>query len=306
MGWFKNCAKSEIDWLYNNFVSRGWLEYSVGLAHQSARRDLVETCIEKFKGQNVASYPALEYELRSLMAKDSLRDDDLNWLDEKDRLQCLFVWSAVYNLRFWGADQFLVLNAGDEGYPQQFNYLTAPHLQSAFSQLMPINYEDKSSKMVAYTKDFFQRLPGARGCKVQVLRSVRDHYQYLLKHGSPVHFIADTDVETRSWAWAYLSSKGVPTRHLKASEYDIEPEHLLVAYELWDASKAEKELILHRLKAAYSQRKTRMKRHHRKAYQIYLTAERKEMLNELSWHYDKKIYEVVERLISEAYRNIKK
>lgn len=306
MGWLKNCTNSEIDWIYNHFVVDGRIQQPVGVAHQKARRNIVEDYITWSKEKSVGSFAIFEQSLRARLATESLQEEDLNWLDAKDRLQCLLVWGLVTNLFFYDKNDAEVNSVGNLGHTPKFGYEISSFKKSAFTQIMTVSHEEKSSLIVVHVKDFFQRLHGARNNKATVLRALRDHYLRLLQSGSPLYFIANTDAETRSWAWAYLGGKGVPTRYLKANEYDVEPEHLIVAFELWQASPAEKELLLHRLKAAYSQRKTRMKRNHRKAYQIYLTAERKEMLNELSWHYDKKIYEVVEHLISQAYTHIKK
>lgn len=297
----------EVDWFYNHLVFMGGIQQSVGVTSSKERRALIQVWLEWNREQSVTNYSNEEKQILDTMKREALKDEDINWIDPKSRLQCLYIWGALRALNFFSSAGYSITEVSDGQIPSQYRITPEyPGFTSVFQTIMGNIFEVESSKIVIHVVDFFHRLRGTREHKVWLLNDLKIRSDYLAYKGSPAYEIANSDGETRSWAWSYLMSKGVPTQYLKANELEIEPEHLIVAFELWDVSDAEKELLLHRLKAAYSQRKTRMKRQDRKAYQIYLTPRHKDMLNQLAWEYDRKIYEVVEHLVSEAFHGIEK
>ncbi|HHQ7445626.1 TPA: hypothetical protein ACSU1C_004699, partial [Escherichia coli] len=75
-------------------------------------------------------------------------------------------------------------------------------------------------------------------------------------------------------------------------------------FDLWEGDDNSKKLLLMNLNKAWNQKKLRETRVDKKALNTYLKIKTKIQLDELAEHYDMRISDILEKLISQHYREL--
>ncbi|MAO66808.1 MULTISPECIES: hypothetical protein [Idiomarina] len=304
--WLSSASKEEIRWFFNHLVMCGFVKNAVGNDSQKSRTEKVKEYFLQLHQRNPIQAEQEVNSLLSLKSHLGLDDADFNWLDEQDSFQSIYIWGAARSLSITDYAGYLVIPEAKDNFNfnVSFNPANATEYLPFYKYIGNVYPKDERF-MSEIFKDFFQRWPLHADNKRLILRQIKDKYEELKHYGNAMGWLSMGDQEAFRWAWLYMQDREVPTEYLLGNEFNATLDHLVTAFDLWNAHKAEKELFYRRMKTADSQRRTRMRRKNRKPYQVFLTKEHKEKLDELAWHYDRKIYEVVEELISKEYRRTK-
>lgn len=303
--WLNSASEEDVRWFFNHLVLHGVITPGVGNDGHKSRKSKVK---EYFTKMYEIDESQAKQDINRILWQRShwaLDDSDLNWLNEKDSFQCIYVWGAIRSLCCFNDAGGLVIPQASDNFSFYVGWDPSnPPTLMPFYCYMGEVYPTKALSIVEITKDFFQRWPLPSDKKRFVLSQIQERYGQLKHHGNAMMWLSIGNQEAFTWAWRYMRDRDVPTDYLLGNEYDVTLDHLVTVFDLWNAHKAEKELLYIRMKSADSQRKTRMNRKNRKPYQIFLTKEHKDKLDELAWRYDRKLYEMVEELISKEHKRI--
>lgn len=125
---------------------------------------------------------------------------------------------------------------------------------------------------------------------------------------NPFAFLETGDSEGITWCWNYVANK-IPV--IQWNQFytvsDSEKRMLLTSlYLVWNCSPDTRKLFVYELRRAWSQRKFRAEQKTRKLFQAYIDPRQKEMLTILAKEKGMKINELLERIIDDAYKLMKK
>ncbi|MEC9590819.1 hypothetical protein RCT29_05925 [Escherichia coli] len=157
--------------------------------------------------------------------------------------------------------------------------------------------------------------------KDQVLFNFKDKWKSIYQKPLPVKWLPNQE-EAVSWAWDFLK-KHVDNCAIKGQfECDVphvtrsfvqntkplnHAERLLsvrAAFDLWEGNDDRKKLLLMNFNKAWNQKKLRETRVDKKALNTYLKTKTKMQLDELAEHYDMRISDTLEKLITQHYKQL--
>jgi hypothetical protein len=156
-----------------------------------------------------------------------------------------------------------------------------------------------------YRKDIiacFDNLSLSRIDKERLLLDVKMYWNDFLSGGETFRWLDENNKELIKWAWKYFDSKKIPIASIsdKTATYG----GIIAAFYLWKALPDSKELFIVKMKKALNQKKQRDKRDGKKAYNIVMSEDIKQKLNDLAEYHDRKINQTLERLINEEYERV--
>lgn len=157
--------------------------------------------------------------------------------------------------------------------------------------------------------------------KDQMLFNFKDKWKSIYQKPIPVKWLPNQE-EAVSWAWDFLKKHvndcAIPGQfecdipHVTRSfVQNTKPlnhaERLLsvrAAFDLWEGNDDRKKLLLININKAWNQKKLRETRVNKKALNTYLKTKTKMQLDELAEHYDMRISDTLEKLITQHYKQL--
>lgn len=212
-------------------------------------------------------------------------------------------------------ENFEWLQNNDRACYWAWGYLRTAHnhaLGYAPSAASPLLYEQLGlAKAPSSTKerfdtivDFFDMWNEQTSFKLEILQSIKSSWINIFSGIKPFKWL-DKDNESQcKWTITYLQKAGIPLWFLQPVGNAELYHAIIAAYDLWPEHPDTKKLFHINISKAWSQKKHRDSLVGKKPLNTYLKEETKQKLNALSVRHDKKIHEVLERIIREEYDRV--
>lgn len=300
----------------NHTLNKG----SVKLALRSRLKnipDFIEECETKIN-ERIQYLTKNDYELKSLskdikyaFERTQLSEDDFEWLNKKEERFCNWVWSFLKETTMkTNNDLFCVepfLEERNMDYIGVYNrHIRKTRLSIEPFSSPPINMNDR---LCAITKSFEYSETTKTG-QVEIIDYIKKVWGYIYLNNCSnnfVNWLNPSNKEQCEWTWNYFQS--IENRRLKSFFSTWAPHNLdekvfamIAAVDMGVLKNLERtELLLSKLKKAWSQKKFRDKSGGKKAYSINMTPKTKERLDELAEHHELKLNEVIAKLIKQEH-----
>jgi hypothetical protein len=160
----------------------------------------------------------------------------------------------------------------------------------------------------SYRRDivtFFDNYPVTQIEKKELMGKLQDHWDVRFRHGDTFQWLDGKNVELVKWAWTYLESNK-KISHDKISFIDETEKYdgLTTMLDLWDAHVDTKKRFIDKMKKALSQKKQRDKQDGKKAYNIVMSEDIKQKLNDVAELREMKINQTLEYIINKEYERV--
>ncbi|AWH88223.1 hypothetical protein [Limnobaculum parvum] len=176
----------------------------------------------------------------------------------------------------------------------------------------PVNTQHRYNLII----DFFDSWYAPLNYKTSLLKKLESEWEAINVKPKPFKWLDINDDEQCKWVWNYISEAQkpklaytlaysdkmkIPTFYLHPSNIDEIKLAIYVAVNLWRAHPDTKKLFFKDINKAFSQKKHRIKKADSKPFNTYLKIETKKRLNEIARRQDKKIVDIIDSLINQAY-----
>ncbi|WP_339889890.1 hypothetical protein [Neptuniibacter pectenicola] len=185
--------------------------------------------------------------------------------------------------------------------------LINPHQQQPilYEQLdiepLPADTEDRLNRTI----ELFDRWPVDANTKLNTLKNLKEYWFNTCNTGKTFKWLNEDNESQCIWAWEYMQKGKIPTQLFSPSTKDLY-NTIIAAYDLWRAQPDTKKLFHMNISKAWGQKKHRDGLIGKKPLNTYLKESTKQKLDILSSHHDKKIHQILEKLITEEFERISK
>lgn len=168
--------------------------------------------------------------------------------------------------------------------------------------------------------DFFDMVIVDLNKKMQLLKHLEKEWQQIATRSKPFKWLNLNDDEQTEWVWKYIFEAQhtniftkygiqmypqIPTSYLKPINISERKLAIFAAINLWNPHPDTKTLFFRNINKAFSQKKYREKMEDKIPFNTYLIKETKVKLDELARYQDKKIIDIIEKLINDAHTEMK-
>ncbi|MDS1619958.1 hypothetical protein [Escherichia coli] len=262
--------------------------------------------------------------------KEILPSHEFDWINNDERATlwlCSYLfYGDNYNKMITGIEKSLGLNitmiSGTIQFrPNKYNSLGFHDVPDSHNGRVEriIRFFD-ALPLCSYNKDK-TNITANPLMKDQVLLNFKNKWKSIYQKPLPVKWLPNQE-EAVSWAWDFLKKHVNNCATQGQFPYDVphvtlsfvqntkplnHAEKFLAvraAFDLWEGNDDSKKLLLINLNKAWNQKKLRETRVDKKALNTYLKIKTKIQLDELAEHYDMRISDILEKLISQHYREL--
>ncbi|WP_296062981.1 hypothetical protein [uncultured Amphritea sp.] len=226
---------------------------------------------------------------------------NFEWLQNNDRA-CFYAWGYLRTASDQALGyaqppaQSLITASGQLGYVQP-----ASQTSTMYEQLSLANAPSSTKERFDTIVDFFDRWSEDISFKLQALWKIKFSWTHVYNGIQPFKWLNKKDEVQCEWVVEYISKVGGPFLLIQPIN-NVERYHGIIAgYDLWSAHPDTKKLFAAKIAKAWSQKKHRDSRVGKKPLNTYLKEETKLKLDELSQRNDKKIHEMLEKIICDEY-----
>ena len=210
--------------------------------------------------------------------------ENFEWLQKNDRA-CYWAWGYLRT-------------AGD----QAFGYAPPAAPSPLFYERLGLAKAPSSTKERFDTiVDFFDMWNEQTSFKLETLQFIKSNWVNVFSGIKPFKWLDKDDESQCKWTIIYLQKAGIPLWFLQPVGNAELYHAIIAAYDLWQEHPDTKKLFHIKISKAWSQKKHRDSLVGKKPLNTYLKEETKQKLDALSVHHDKKMHEVLERIIREEY-----
>lgn len=265
-------------------------------------------------------YP--EIELRQEFIRDMelecagkiIPNDDFAWLHTSERA-CYWLWGYIRSADF----NMLGSNLPSSYFIDQTRSLSTNQTNNTEYENLGLNIHPvNTTQRFNYIIDFFDVWNADISHKSQFLKRVEKDWQEIYKYPAPFKWLDFDDKEQCGWVWEYIvdfqkkketivlysERMKVPAEYLTPLNENEKKLAIYGAIDLWRAPPDTKTLFFKNINKAWSQKKHRLKRTGSKPFNTYLKTETKDKLDELVRYHDKKIIDILDQLINQAFDNL--
>ena len=231
---------------------------------------------------------------------ECIKLSNFDWIDTENERLCDYIWSCVrilkpstsyYNLNIDKVDIFnngVSLNLTN-------NYL----FEINKIPLLPKDSKAKKAAIIC----FFDLLNNEPKIKNTILNTLKEKWIFVSKIRDVVQW---ADSNNKEWAWNYLYKGSNPIWFVENGHPKNHLNGIITTFDLLNDSEDRRELLLAKMKSAWSQKAYRDKNNGKKAVSIVLSEDIIKKLDFICENTDRRKNEVVTRLIREEYDKIKK
>ncbi|EFB5188758.1 hypothetical protein ABGK91_004390 [Escherichia albertii] len=289
---------------------------------RSCKREIIHAINNaKISGQD---QDKLCKEIETAIAKEIIPLHEFGWVYNDERAA---FWLCAY-LEYCTYSQMLVdydltyLSKRLSGEIQQYHN---EYIYLGFHEI-PYNHNDRVERIIHFfdtLNDIFyiQDKADIAFCplpKKHIIANFKNKWGQIYQNPVPVKWLPDQE-DAVSWAWNFIKkhfSNYVPmswephysTYQFVQNTTPFNHANKLLAvravFDLWEINNDSKKLLLMNLNKAWNQKKLRETRVDKKALNTYLKIKTKMQLDELAEHYDMRISDTLEKLITQHYRQL--
>lgn len=216
---------------------------------------------------------------------------NFDWLENNDRA-CYWLWVAIRTTTY--------RELADAPAPQK---ITDNNLMYDGLNLnaMPSSTQERYNCIVG----FFDSWQSNSDNKTSFLENKRSEWSHIFSSQKAFKWLNDDDEQQCHWAWSHLLKEQIPTWFINAANTKELYHAIFAVFDAWQATSDRKELFLIRINKAWSQKKYRDNLEGKKPLNTYLNEETKHKLDMLSVKHRRKIHEMLEDIITDAYERDK-
>lgn len=231
-------------------------------------------------------------------------ESDFNWVKTSERA-CYWLWGYIRS----ADDAMLGYFSSNSSIPS----IPLHTLYETFNlNLNPVTTEERFQSII----QFFDMWSESKERKRDFLQIREAEWQTIYAKPKPFKWLDINDDEQCEWVWNYIvqaqkpetlgyiitsERMKIPTLYL--SPLNIEEKKLAIyaAIDLWRGHKDSIKLFFKNINRTVSQQKHRIKQKDKKPFNTHLTIDTKARLDEIARRQDKKIIDIIDQLINQAY-----
>ncbi len=239
-------------------------------------------------------------ELSNYFYRNTLKDDDFNWISISSPRVVDFVWSSLRNSYFHLTKNNIIINS-------ELDYRYANKMPDAYQAMnLEKNPPDLKSK-IASIKLFFDSWGEPFSNQEQLMKLIKSKWEYIKNRSEIIDWLNKNE-ELTTWAWSYIVesmlNKSIPVWvNISSSETkEIEQQTkntIITLYDLLDRE-TDKKLLKSQLSKNGTQQKYRLKEKiNTRVLNLNVSIEAKNNLEKLKKIKNKSMKEIIEDLINE-------
>lgn len=290
-------------------------------------RSCKRVIIQAFDSTNISGQDKdnLCKEIETAIEKEILPLDEFDWIKNDERAA---FWICAYLLHTPIISNQMITGSDNIYYPS----MSPGKLQQYHNEYIYLGFHDipdTHNKRFERIIRFFDHLSDIFHTpdknyitlcpllKKQIIINFKNKWRLIYQKPLPVKWLPDQE-NVVSWAWDFIKkyfSNHPLTMWGPNATYNFvqnttplnHAEKLLAVratFDLWEGDDDSKKLLLMNLNKAWNQKKLRETRVDKKALNTYLKIKTKIQLDELAEHYDMRISDILEKLISQHYREL--
>lgn len=227
-----------------------------------------------------------------------------DWIDTKNSRLCIYAWSYIRLLKKSSFKQILAthipsLNRSDIFETQTLSLDGQYFYEIANIESLPKDNKARKESII----DFFDLINFYPSQKKELLDQLKLKWMRSTEKNDICNWISKNN---QQWAWHYLFKDNSPIWFINNNQPDNYLNGVVTTFDLLNDDPDKRELLISKMKSAWSQKSYRDKNNGKKAVSIVLSEDIIKKLDFICENTDRRKNEVVTRLIREEYEQIKK
>lgn len=236
---------------------------------------------------------------------ECINETNFSWIDTKNDRLCNYVWAYIRSLTIYpiGSPSTMDIGVRIDG---AFDISNSLHMYNILNlDLSPTNNASKKNCIIS----FFDIINTTNKQKVIDVAILKNKWQIASQKIDVKLWVDKCDNE---WAWSYLFENiktGInrpPVWFINRDNSSTIKDCIITLFDLLNEIPPARELILRKMKSAWSQKSFRDKNNGKRAVSVVLPEKIISMLDEICIKTDRRKNEVIIRLIQTEYEQIKK
>lgn len=236
---------------------------------------------------------------------ECINETNFSWIDTKNDRLCNYVWAYIRSLTIYpiGSPSTMDIGVRIDG---AFDISNSLHMYNILNlDLSPTNNASKKNCIIS----FFDIINTTNKQKVIDVAILKNKWQIASQKIDAKLWVDKCDNE---WAWSYLFENiktGInrpPVWFINRDNSSTIKDCIITLFDLLNEIPPARELILRKMKSAWSQKSFRDKNNGKRAVSVVLPEKIISMLDEVCIKTDRRKNEVITRLIQAEYEQIKK
>ncbi|MEH8207740.1 hypothetical protein [Aeromonas veronii] len=236
---------------------------------------------------------------------ECINETNFSWIDTKNDRLCNYVWAYIRSLTIYpiGSPSTMDIGVRIDG---AFDISNSLHMYNILNlDLSPTNNASKKNCIIS----FFDIINTTNKQKVIDVAILKNKWQIASQKIDVKLWVDKCDNE---WAWSYLFENiktGInrpPVWFINRDNSSTIKDCIITLFDLLNEIPPARELILRKMKSAWSQKSFRDKNNGKRAVSVVLPEKIISMLDDICIKTDRRKNEVIIRLIQEEYEQIKK
>ncbi|WP_429019673.1 hypothetical protein [Aeromonas allosaccharophila] len=241
----------------------------------------------------------------SSIKSECINETNFSWIDTKNDRLCNYVWAYIRSLTIYpiGSPSTMDIGVRIDG---AFDISNSLHMYNILNlDLSPTNNASKKNCIIS----FFDIINMTNEQKVIDVAILKNKWQIASQKIDVKLWIDKCDNE---WAWSYLFENiktGInrpPVWFINRDNSSTIQDCIITLFDLLNEIPPARELILRKMKSAWSQKSFRDKNNGKRSVSVVLPEKTISMLDEICIKTDRRKNEVIIRLIQTEYEQIKK
>jgi len=213
-------------------------------------------------------------------SKQFIPISDFDWIEKNDRA-CYWLWVIVREAIFHQ------LNGNNDRSSPYRHFNLNP---------TPSNTSERYKCIVLFFDCWIANPPA----KTSYLEIKKNEWSRIFNAPKPFKWLKNDDEQQCQWTWSHLSKEQISC-FIHATNTEERYHAIFAAFDTWTVNDDHKKLFLIRINRAWSQKKYRDNLEGKKPLNTYLTIETKNKLDKLSHKNRRKMHEMLEDIIIDAY-----
>ncbi|ENC9557999.1 hypothetical protein ACSZMY_11080 [Aeromonas hydrophila] len=236
---------------------------------------------------------------------ECISETNFNWIDTKNDRLCNYIWSYIRSLTQYPVVSPSTMDVGVR-IDGAFEATGGLHVYNIYNlDLSPTNNVSKKNCIIS----FFDIINTTNEQKIKDVDSLKTKWQIASQKIDVKLWVDKCDDE---WAWSYLF-ENIKTGNNKPPIWFINRDNsstikycIITLFDLLNEIPPARELMLRKMKSAWSQKSFRDKNNGKRSVSVVLPEKTISMLDDICMKTDRRKNEVIIRLIQEEYEQIKK
>lgn len=242
--------------------------------------------------------------LISIAKLECIDNNFFDWIDTNNNRLCNYIWSFIRVLKLKNLkNDFIIsveINKDDIiDYSESIAVLGQDIYKNFMLESLPKNNKIKKDCFIA----FIDLLDLAPENKVELLNGIKLKWVRCSEKRDVINWV---NKENQTWAWSYLYNNKNPVWFIDTSLSTFLQDGIITTFDLLDEVPDSRELLLKKMKLAWSQKIYRDKDDGKKSVNIVLKEDIIKKLDFICENTNRRKNEVVTKLILEEHDKIKK